>query len=114
MTSCAGLQAMQKLVDGQRDRHYTRGVPTANAATIRPIPAEPAEEVFALHITPSNATARDRIVAGTEDPEQLRATFDQARDLARDLDASIVLLHANGTRAGRIERDGGYVLERRD
>lgn len=83
------------------------------STALRSVPTEPADPVYTLSITPSNNAARRYIADAVEtDPMKLRATFEQARDLASDLDASIVLLTGAGLRAGRIERDGGYTLVR--
>jgi len=84
------------------------------AERILPIAStEPADPVYTLSITPSTEAAREYIAKAVDaDPMKLRATFDQARDIARDLDASIVLLTGAGRRAGYIGRDGDYALER--
>lgn len=66
--------------------------------------------IFTFNITPATEAARDRIVAGLEDPALLRGTFEQARDLAGDLGASIQLLNGAGRRRGRIEANGDYSL----
>lgn len=80
---------------------------------LRPVPTEPADPVYTLSITPSTEAAREYIAKAIDtDPMKLRATFDQARDLARDLNASIVLLTGAGLKAGWIERDGDYTMVR--
>lgn len=63
---------------------------------MQPFPAEPAEPVYTFHITPSTPEARERIADGAEQPELLRGTLAQGRDLARLLDASIDLLDGRG------------------
>jgi hypothetical protein len=83
------------------------------STTPRPVPTEPADPVYTLSITPSTTTAREYIARAVEsDPMKLRATLAQARDLANDLGASIVLLTAAGRQAGRIERDGDFHMDR--
>lgn len=79
---------------------------------LRPVPTEPADPVYTLNITPSNEAACDQIAAGLDDPSKLRMPLDAARDLSRDLDASIELLTSAGKWAGRIERNGDFTLAR--
>lgn len=85
----------------------------STASPLRPVPTEPAEPVYTFNITPSTKAARDHIAAAVDgDVLKLRGTLAQARDLSRDLGASIVLLSGAGRQVGRIERDGDYSLDR--
>lgn len=75
---------------------------------MQPFPAEPAEPVYTFHITPSTPEARERIADGAEQPELLRGTLAQGRDLARLLDASIDLLDGRGYLTIHVKSDGNY------
>ena len=69
-----------------------------------------ADPMFFVTVIPSNEgdreTVNDWFVQATE--ADLCRTFESARDLASDLNATIILRDAAGFRRGQIEANGDY------
>lgn len=107
------LAASLRLIIERMHKHVGDRVYDLRSEAEALLPIANIEPVYTLNITPSTDAARERIAAGLDDPSLLRATLAQARDLSRDLGASIVLLTAAGRQAGRIEVTGDYSIEGR-
>lgn len=67
--------------------------------------------IYTFHITPSTQDARERIEDGAKNPELLRGTLAQGRDLARLLNSPIDLLFGTGHTAFHINPDGRMPCE---